>query len=60
MSLRYLKTVRVVVALAVFVPATFLFLDVSEILPLWLVKALPAVQLVPSLFHLLEVFGWEI
>jgi ferredoxin len=58
MSLRYLKTVRVVVALAVFVPATFLFLDVSGILPLWLVKALPAVQLVPSLFHLLEVFGW--
>ena len=58
MELRRLKTVRVVVSLILFVPAAFLFLDLTGVLPPWAITAFTSLQLVPSLVKLFSSVGW--
>jgi hypothetical protein len=52
MALRHLRTVRVVTSLLLFLPALFLFTDLTGVLPPAAVAAFTSVQLVPGIVKL--------
>jgi ferredoxin len=48
MSLRHLRTVRVVTSLLLFFPVLFMFIDLTGILPPWAANALSSPELIPA------------
>jgi ferredoxin len=57
MGLRYLKTLRVVVSLAVFFFTLFLFIDIARLVPAGIIRAFLFLQFIPSLLTFLHVLG---
>jgi ferredoxin len=57
MALHHLRTIRVVTSLLLFLPAVFMFIDLTGILPPWGVKALAAAQLIPAFVRIFSGIG---
>jgi ferredoxin len=57
MALRHLRTLRVVTSLLLFLPALFMFIDLTGILPPWAVSAVASAELIPAVVKIFSGVG---